>query len=186
MPNPIDAPADGHIRALHDSGPRSRDSVKLIVLHSTEGGTALSNANWFANPRSEGSANMVVDDSFAYRTLPDLVVPWAAPGANTQGWHMEHCGYARWSRADWLSHDLMLRRSAYKVAKRCKAFSVPPRWVGPLGIRLGRKGLTTHRDVSYAYPVQARAAGFHVDPGLGFPRDVYLDYVKGYLAEMDL
>lgn len=186
MSDAITAPANGSIRAAHDSGPRIRENIKLVVLHSTEGGTAHSNAEWFANPRSEGSANMVVDDDTSYRTLPDLTVPWACPGANVSGWSIEHAGFAHWTRKEWLKHPKMLKRSAYKTALRCRQYEIPVRWVGPIGIRFGRKGITSHRAVSYAYPILARAAGFHTDPGLGFPRDVYLGYVRLYLAGEDL
>jgi len=182
---PITAPAHGNIRAAHDSGPRTRKMLKWVVVHSTESSApAVNIARYFASKSAGGSANMVVDDKTAYRTLPDLVIPWAAPGANTNGYHIEHCGFAAWTRAQWLDHRAMLRRSAYKAALRCHLYGIPPRWVGVLGLRLGRKGLTTHRAVSFAFPKLARAAGFHTDPGKGFPRDYYLDLVKTYLAQI--
>lgn len=186
MPDAVTAPAQGSLRAAHDSGPRTAKNIRFIILHSTEGPTALGAASWFANPKSEGSANMVVDDGVAYRTLPDLVVPWACPGANVSGWSIEHAGYARWSKEEWLKHKPMLKRSAYKTALRCKKYGIPARWVGFVGVRFGRKGLTTHRAVSFAYPVQARKAGFHTDPGLGFPKAYYLSLVKGYLEGLNL
>lgn len=184
--DPLYAPAHGDIRAAHDSGPRTRDSLKWVVLHSTESAaSAEAIARYFASKTSLGSANMVVDDNEAYRTLPDLVVPWAAPGANTPGWHLEHCGFAHWTRDEWLRHSSMLRRSAYKTALRCKTYGIPARFVGFVGVRLGRKGITTHRAVSFAFPLLSRPAGFHTDPGLGFPRDYYLDLLKVYLKKLD-
>lgn len=186
--DPITAPAHGEIRAYHDSGPRTRDSLKWVVLHSTESTASADKiAAYFASKTAGGSANMVVDSFTAYRTLPDLVVPWAAPGANAQGWHIEHCGFASWTTEQWLDlrNNAMLRRSAYKVALRCHLYGIPARWVGFLGVRLGRKGITTHRAVSYAFPLLARAAGFHTDPGTNFPRDYYLGLVKVYLAQIE-
>jgi hypothetical protein len=128
---------------------------------------------------------MVVDDDTAYRTLPDLCIPWAAPGANTTGWHIEHCGYASWSKDEWMKHRTMLRRSAFKTALRCKQYGIPARWVGFIGVRLGRKGITTHRAVSFAFPLLSRKAGFHTDPGLHFPRGYYMDLVKTYLGRIE-
>lgn len=186
MFDPITAPARATYRAVHSSGKRPLSDIKNVVIHSTEGSTALGAAGWFANPDSEGSANMVVDSNVSYRTLEDNEIPWAAPGINTQGYHIEFAGYAAWTRERWLENRDELKRGAYKTALRLRAYKLPARWVGPIGLRLGRKGLTTHRAASYAWPVLARKSGFHTDPGLGFPRDVFLTYVQNYLAQLDL
>lgn len=182
--NPVVAPCSRKYTAAHNSGTRPLSAIKWIVLHSTEGPTADGAASWFANPQSEGSAHLVVDDVTCYRCLNNDQIPWAAPGANTNGFHIEHAGYAAWTRSEWRVHDTMLHRSAYKAALHAKLFNIPLRWVGPVGLRLGRKGITTHRDVSYAWPVQARAAGFHTDPGSGFPKDIWMTYAQVYLAQM--
>lgn len=184
MSNPTRAPASTVYTAAHNSGQRLLAKIRNVCVHSTEGDTAAGAAGWFQNPKSEGSANMCVDNDIAYRTLNDDLIPWAAPGLNEQGWHLEMAGYAHWTRAEWLKHSAELKRGAYKAALRCNAYKIPVRWVGPIGLRLGRAGLTTHRDVSYAWPILARAAGFHTDPGKGFPRDVFLSLVHLYLAEL--
>lgn len=99
-----------HIRwAKHDSGPRKASQIKWIVLHSTEGGTAESVAAFFAGG-AQASTQLVVDDNECYRMVRDLVIPWGAPGANTNGLHIEQCGFARWTRDEWLAHRPMLRR----------------------------------------------------------------------------
>src|SRR5215510_4526618 len=90
-------------RAFHHSGARPLSAIKWIVMHSTEGDTALGAAAWFANPASGGSAHLCVDDRYCFRTLPDGIIPWAAPGANTQGFHIEQAGYARWTSLIWSS-----------------------------------------------------------------------------------
>lgn len=185
MSDPITAPASGVYTAAHNSGRRSIP-IRNVCVHSTEGDTASGAAGWFQNPASEGSANMVCDDNTSYRTLADDVIPWAAPGLNEQGWHLELAGHAAWTRAEWLKHKDELRRAAYKAALRLNRNQLPARWVGPIGLRLGRKGLTTHRSVSYAWPVLAKRAGFHTDPGVNFPHDVFLAYVKSYLAGLNL
>ena len=182
MANPFGAACLRTYTAAHDSGTRPLSAVKWIVLHSTEGPTAKGAAEWFANPASEGSAHLVVDNGVCYRCLDNNRVPWAAPGANYNGFHVEQAGYAAWTRTDWLAHDDELRRVAYKVALHAKLFKIPLRWVGPVGLRLGRRGLTTHRDVSYAWPVLARKAGFHTDPGVNYPKDRVLLYAQGYLT----
>lgn len=176
--------ASGRFSAVHSSGVRIASQIRQVCIHSTEGDTAEGAASWFANPNSEGSANMVCDDKESFRTLPDGVVPWAAPGLNTSGYHIELAGYAHWTRKEWLAHIDTLNRAAYKAALRCKKYSIPARWVGPVRLRLGWKGLTTHRDVSYAWPLLARPAGFHTDPGPNFPKDIFLQLVKHYLVKL--
>lgn len=182
---PITAGCDGGHLAAHDSGSRTPAAIKWVVFHSTEGPTAAGAASWFENPASEGSAQIVVDDDGCYRCLIDMLIPWAAPGANTNGLHLEQAGYTVWTRSQWLAHDDELSRAAYKAAVWAHLYGIPLRWVGPLGLRLGRKGFTTHRDISYAWPLQARAAGFHTDPGRGYPKDVVLGRARAYLTELE-
>lgn len=185
MPIPVSATCSRKYTAAHDSGTRPLSAVKWIVLHSTEGPTAESAAAWFQNPASEGSAHLVVDDDQCFRTLTNDKIAWAAPGANTNGFHIEQAGYAAWTRSEWMIHKTMLQRAAYKAALHANLFKIPLRWVGPIGLRLGRKGVTTHRDVSYAWPVQARAAGFHTDPGPNYPKDEFMALAQQYLAQIE-
>lgn len=165
-------------RARHDSGPRTASQIKHIVIHSTEGGSAAGVATFFATT-AQASTQLVIDDKECWRCVPDLVIPWGAPGVNTSGLHIEHCGYAKWTREEWLAHDRTLRRSAAKAARWAKRYKIPTRWVGPLGLKLGRKGFTRHMDASKAF-----TPGGHTDPGEGFPKDIYMGYVKTYLKQL--
>ncbi len=166
-------------RAKHDSGPRRASQIKWVVLHSTEGGTAESVARFFATT-AQASTHLVVDDKECYRMVPDLVVPWGAPGVNTGGLHIEQCGFARWSTAEWMQHEHTLQRSAAKAARWAHMYGIPLRWVGPIGLKLGRKGVTTHADASKAF-----TPGGHTDPGPGFPKDQWMRWARGYLAELE-
>lgn len=169
-------------RARWDSGPRKASWVRHVVIHSTEGGTAQSVAADFATrPRERGaSTQLVVDDRECYRCVPDLVIPWGAPGVNRSGLHVEHCGFARWSRAEWLAHLPTLERSAAKAARWCWTFRIPRRWLTVAELKAGKAGLCRHVDASRAFPPNAG----HHDPGEGFPRDVYLALVKRFYREL--
>jgi hypothetical protein len=123
---------------------------------------------------------LVVDEVECYRCVPDLVIPWGAPGVNATGLHIEHCGFARWPRATWLAHDATLLRSAAKAALWCWMFGVPRRWLTVGELRAGEPGFCRHSDASRAFP----RGDPHSDPGPGFPRDVYLTYVDAYYAEI--
>lgn len=170
---------DGRYKAAHDSGSRQKSDIKYVVIHSTEGDTAEGAAAWFANPKSEGSANLVVDDEICYRTVADLRIPWAAPPLNTKGFHIELAGHASWTKARWLNQSLTLQRAAFKTAHRCFIYGIPVRQVGWLGLRLGRKGITSHNAVSLAWHQSD-----HHDPGPGFPWDYFIGLVKRYYSEL--
>lgn len=166
------------LRAAHDSGYRPASAIRLIVVHSTEGGTAASVAMFF-HTTAQASTQLAVDDHECYRCVPDDVTPWGAPGVNTSGLHIEHCGFAKWTREEWLAHEKTLRRSAEHAARWAHHYGIPLRWVGPLGLKLRRRGFTRHMDASAAF-----TPGGHTDPGPGFPRDVYLSLVRQELARL--
>lgn len=174
-------------RAAHDSGIRRASSIRLIVIHSAEaaddvGGdtTAEGVASYFARQSTQASTQLAVDRDSCVRMLPDLVVPWGAKGANSVGLHVEICGYARWSRAEWLERPQMLRRAAYKVASWCWQYEIPARWTSVAALRAETaRGLTTHADVNKAFK-----RGAHWDPGPDFPRDQFLAWVREYLAQI--
>lgn len=180
MAEPLDTNCHRDYRAVHTSGRRTGNPT-LIVMHDTEGGTAQSIARYFSTVASGGSAHLVIDDQTCYRCLDDNQIPWAAPGANLNGFHIEQCGYAKWTTVIWkLSHIRTLRRAAYKAAFHCKKFGIPPRFVWADGIRAGKKGITTHAEVTKAYP----KLGSHTDPGPGWPRLLFMSLVKLYYSQL--
>jgi hypothetical protein len=169
-------------KAFRTQGTRAASQIRLIIIHSTEGHSARSSANWFANPRSEGSAHILVDDNECYRTLDDTVIPWGAPGANTRGFHIEHSGFAKWDRAKWMSHEQTLRRGAFKSAFHAIKFGIPIRLLNADDLKRGRSGFATRATVTKFHPSKGR----HTDPGPGFPLDFYMELVKEFAAEIDV
>lgn len=178
-PTPIKANCDQTYTAAHTSGLRKPEDIIWIVLHSTEGGTAKSVAVYFTLPTSGGSAHLVVDDQECYRCLRNIDIPWGAPGSNTNGFHIEQCGYARWTAAQWKAHDNTIRRAAYKTALHAAFFGIPLRWVSAAGLRTNRSGVTTHAEVSKAF-----GGSDHWDPGKNYPKTLFMTYAKQYLSEM--
>lgn len=171
---PIAADCLTTFRAAHDSGHRDTDEIRWIVMHDTEGGTAHSVARFFASASATGSAHLVVDDVACYRTLPNDVIPWAAPGANKAGFHIEQCGFARWSVVVWTTHLATLNRAAYKTAFHCIRFGLPVRFVDADGLRRGSRGITTHAECTRAF------GGNHTDPGVFWPRRLFMMRVAAY------
>lgn len=170
--------------ATRQSGSRFASAIKWIILHDEEAPTARSAAAWFANPRACGnggpcgSAHLAMDDKECYRTLSDSIIPWAAPGANTNGLHIEMAGFAAWKKWQWLKHKRMLDRAADRVARWCVKYDIPPRFLSPSELKAGRKGISTHANVTKAF------GGSHTDPGLFFPRRRFMRKVRARVAEL--
>lgn len=178
----VNADCRGGYKAVHHGGSRAGSDITLIVLHSTEGGTAKSVAEYFTTAASGGSAHLVVDDDHCYRCLDNTQIPWGAPGANSQGFHIEQCGYAKWTAAEWKQHDKTLQRAAFKTAYHCHLFHIPPRFVVAADLASGKRGITTHAEVSKAWP---NDAGNHHDPGTGWPRGHFIGLTARYYAELN-
>jgi hypothetical protein len=159
-----------------DVGPQPKD---LIVLHSMEAAeaanTAENVADWFAGKRGPAprtSCHYCVDSDSVIGCVPPDRIAWHAPGANAHGIGIEHAGYARQTRAQWLDdYSLsMLSLSASLTAWLCTRFGIPILFIGAEHVRRGWRGITTHAEVTRAFPEK----GSHTDPGPFFPMSDYL------------
>ncbi len=175
--------------AYHNSGTRSIDDIKWIVLHDEEAPTAASAASYFRSPSSGGSAHLCVDDEACYRCLANTDIPWGAASAfsaNTHGFHIEQAGYAKWSAVIWKSHLKTLQRAAYKTAYHCKKFGIPVQFVTASDLP-NKRGITTHNEISAASrridPNNAYKYS-HSDPGPFWPRTLFMALVKSYYKKL--
>lgn len=176
-PQPYGLNCSKRFRAKRVSGQRPLSAIRWIVMHSTEGDTAVGAASWFANPASRGSAHLCVDDYECYRTLENADIPWGAPGTNYGGFHIEQAGHARWTAAIWgTRHNRTLRRAAFKAAWHAELFGLPLRFRTAQQLRAGLEGITDHDECSRAF------GGNHWDPGPGWPRGLFMGYVRYYAA----
>lgn len=177
---PIKAPCNRtYFPAFRSSGTRKISDIKLVVIHSTEGGTADSIARYFYTPGAGGSTHLVVDDYECERCLANSTVPWGATGANRNGFHIEMCGFARWTLTNWLQHRNTIKRCAYKTAFHCDKFGIPLVWLSAADLKAGKSGITSHAEVSKAFPGSG-----HWDPGPGFPRRYFMSLVRKYAKEL--
>lgn len=175
-------------RAANDSGPRKAKEIRLCVIHSAEASddvgedrSAEGVASFFSRKSTKASTHLVADKDSCVRMLPDLVIPWGATGANHDGLHIEICGRAGWNRQQWTNRPTMLKRAAAKVAMWCWQYKIPVRWLTVTQVERGvAKGLTTHVDVNRAF-----MGGSHWDPGPNFPKDLFLQWVKDYYAQIE-
>ena len=177
---PIKASCLRDFTAIRTSGTRSLSVIRWIVIHSTEGSSARSSAQWFTNPETQGSAHLLVDDLECYRTLNNDIIPWGAPGANTMGWHLELSGKAAFSQSQWLDRKKTLRRGAFKAARHAKQFGIPIKMLSAAEIKQGKKGFVTHALCTQAF----NTPGGHSDPGPNFPRDTFMQMTAEFAAEL--
>ena len=139
---------------------------------------------WFHDKRQAsqggpgGSAHLCVDDKECYRCLANEAIPWGAPGANENGFHIEQAGFARWSAVIWKSHVNTLRRCAWKTAVHCKQFGIPPVFVKADDLKVEKRGITTHREVTKAF------GGTHTDPGPFYPVSMAMWFVRRYYKQL--
>ena len=156
--------------------------IDLIVVHTMEmdekGETAENCAHWFQNPVAKVSAHYCVDNNSIVQCVRDQDVAWAAPGANSDGIHIEHAGRAAQTGRDWSDpySVAMLQRSAALAAELCKKHKIPASWLVAADLKAGRRGITTHKAVTDAFK-----RGTHWDPGAGFPFEKYVAMVKANL-----
>lgn len=169
------------IQAKNCGPVRDGAPILLIVIHTMEYPEREGGARWcgsfFGGQNApEASAHYGVDSQETYQYVRDNIVAWAAPGANRDGIHIEHVGYAKQDAADWADEysESMLQRSAELAASLCRIHRIPIQRVEVAEL-VSRKatGFCGHVDVT-----NARNGGKgHQDPGLHFPWDHYLDLV---------
>lgn len=180
---PFDPSSIPYVEARHwqrDAGPQLKS---LIVLHCMEYPETATTAEWcadfFAGRRGmtapKASAHYCVDADSIVCCVPRDRIAWHAPGANRHGIGVEHGGFARQTRMQWLDdYSLsMLHLSARLVAWLCSAHKIPPRFVAAEQLRRGAPGITTHAEVTRAWPER----GTHWDPGPHFPINDYVAWV---------
>lgn len=157
-----------------------------LVLHDMQapekGDTAEAVANYFHTmdvPRDRGaSAHECIDDNSVVGCVLDGDVAWAAPSANSLGYHFEMAGYASQSTNEWLDaygHD-MLRIAAPRVRAKADEKGIPIVFRRAPELVMELPGITTHYECSKAF------GGDHWDPGPGFPIDYFISLVLGQPA----
>lgn len=162
--------------------------VRLIVIHDMEWAeqpeTAEACAAMFAGANSpKASTHYSIDSNSEVQSVRDEDTAWCAPGANADGLHFEHAGFARQTAAEWADaySVAMLRRSAKLTAAKAKKFGIPVRRLTVEQIRAGYKGFAGHLDITNAL----NGGKGHWDPGYNFPWDWYLGLVREELAALN-
>ena len=161
-------------RAIRDSGPRPLSKIEWFVLHDMEntnkGGAAEATGSWFQNRAVQASTHYGIDNNSIQRYRTIGTICWGAPGANTNGVHIEQMGKASWNRDQWFDNAKpTLDRTAWLLARLHKYLKkrgviVPLRQLTDHEVRAHKHGIVTHRQLTRALGV-----GTHTDPGTGYP-----------------
>lgn len=163
---------------------RSAD-IRWIVVHCTDTPyqdnypTRLGQY-WSRSP-VQTSTHYGVSDTEVRQYVAHADTAYAArePG-NSRGMHIEFAGLSRWSRAQWLAHDPMLRRGALLIKQIAARHGLPPDYRLTKEKLIARKpGVTCHADLTATF------SGTHTDPGAGFPWDVLFRYIAAAPDEED-
>lgn len=161
--------------------PTTGRTIDLIVIHDMEYPETPEGAEWCAGffgsvqhaPRA--SAHYAIDADSIVQCVRDSDVAWHAPGANHNGIGLEHAGYAKQARDEWLDDYSRkeLSLSARLTRRLCSTYGIPLVWLDSDALKKrGARGITGHRDCSLAF------GGTHWDPGPNFPIDFYMALVS--------
>lgn len=167
---------------------RGRDSsIDVLVIHTMENQEkpdgAENIANWFAGSTApKASAHYCIDSDSIVQCVRDEDVAWHAPGANHDGLGFEHAGTAKQTGRDWEDDfsKSMIALSAELVAEKCVQYKIPPVWLTAADLQAGRRGITSHDNVSKAFHQST-----HWDPGVGFNIQRYLKRVRELMGDVD-
>lgn len=163
--------------------------TQLEVLHSGEcplrGGYAQSLTSWGNIPIEQGgpiaSWHWFIDPIARVRMIEEVYTAWHASEANPISEGFEQAGYARYTRAEWLTPDglLQMESLAYTMAQRAKINGIPARWLTNAEVTRATngdrtvKGFCTHRQID---------PETRTDPGNGYPYDLLMAKVKAYMG----
>lgn len=160
----------------------NRTAVDLIVVHTMENpekpDSAEAVAAWFAGLRGQpplASAHVCVDGDSLVRCVHPQHLAAAAPGANGNGFHIEHAGRAAQTAEQWADEysSAMLRLSARHAAQIAARYAIPVVRLSATDVAEGKRGFCGHLEVSVAFKRST-----HVDPGSFFPWPEYLRLVE--------
>ena len=172
--------------------PITNKQYDLAVIHCMETWetdiTAESLGYYFNRHREildgtrKASVHIGADSNSAVRYAQDDAYVYGAGGANYNGLHIELAGFSAQSQDEWLDDfgRSMLPIAADVVAAWCNTYSIPPVFLdaATLASTPRPRGITTHREVTFAYNRDN-----HTDPGTSFPLDQFMRMVHVSLAE---
>lgn len=161
------------------SSSRGGARVIWVVLHTAEGARRRQDLYNFFNANQNSSSHVGIDGSGFDDWLGRDRSAWTLLNGNPISVNAELCGFARWTREQWLSTGTvdgvvnprgMVRAAAQWAKRECEALGIPKVYVGTAGVRNRTSGILIHWDYS-----KGTGDGDHWDTGAGFPFDVFFE-----------
>jgi hypothetical protein len=126
-----------------------------------------------------GSWHYAVDPLATFQCSYDRYICWhAPPNGHSIGIEMADNPSRLPGRWTGRRHAAMLRRTARLTAHLCLYYNLPMVWLSPADLRAGKRGVTSHNNVSSAWHQSS-----HWDPG-SFPTARFMKMVRTYAAEI--
>jgi hypothetical protein len=158
------------------SSARGSAPVRLVVVHTAEGArTVESLGAWFQRSSTQASSHAGIDDCRIETYVEYARAAWTVRNGNPISDNVELCGFAAWSREEWLNnHPNMLKLTAQWIRERCLARGIPIKKLTPAEVAAGKAGVIGHVDWTLGMK-----DGSHTDPGPGFPWDHVIQLAAG-------
>jgi hypothetical protein len=180
-PPPTPPVVGGH--PANHSG-RGNHPIRRVVIHSAvmdcRPGAARTLAGWNRDGTTGGSWHYATDPDETIQCSYDSYVCWHAP-PNSQSIGIEMADRPSMNPARWLlpRQRRMLHRTARLTAELCLAYDLPLVWLEPVQLAAGRRGITSHDNVSDTWRQSS-----HWDPG-AWPRRKFMRLVRHYAAKLE-
>lgn len=159
------------------SSSRFGATVIWVTLHTAEGSRTKEDLYAFFNRNQNASSHVGIDGRGFTDWVPRERAAWTLLNGNPISVNAELCGFARWTREQWLSEGwvdgcwnprAMVRHAAQWAKRECEALGIPKRYIGINGVRNRERGVIIHWDYS-----RGTGDGDHWDTGWNFPWDVF-------------
>lgn len=174
---------------------RDGKAVRYLVVHYTAGAersTSAEDGAAFDQRRTDGTSThyFADSDSVVQCVLTTNRANACFHKGNRLGIQYELCGTAQ-TPAQWMdaASRATIRNAARQMARDAAKYDIPIRRLSVAETRAawysfpaGPLGIVGHVDVTQAYPEDG---GNHTDPGPGFPWEVLLSDIRGFMAEGD-
>lgn len=152
---------------------------RMVVVHCTESpagpGRAMSNARYVMSKNL--SVHYFVDNHEIVNGLDEALIGYGAGDVNRTAIHIEICGYARWTRAEWIANaGPAIKLAGQLLADIHARRNIAARWLTDSEVLACYRhdvgtGWTTHGQCS-----RLGIGTTHTDPGPNFPYDLLLAY----------
>lgn len=153
---------------------RNGAKVIWVAIHTTEGIMDARDLGYYWQRITSGSSHAGCDNTKTVTYIDPAYASWTLLNGNSRSVNMEICGWARWTRDEWLGPQKgRLIQAANWARQMCDRFGIPRRYIGAQGVARGEAGIIGHVDYT-----NGAKDGNHWDPGPGFPWDVFINLVN--------